>query len=232
VRRKNAAAPDSMRWCQDCNAYVPIDEFKVQPYTSRCHKHWLVWNRKRSRARHAKNPGYDAARTRRWRENNPDKLKALTKQQARRQKELGYPVMKRWQARHPEAIRAHWRRKDRAYRERYPERHAASAHRRRARRRAVPGHATAAELQALRTLYKDTCAYCNDKFTSWDHIVPVSDPRSTNYVWNILPACKICNSKKQDRSVEEFLKRPEINPGDYTLKRIARALQRTVARSA
>lgn len=67
------------------------------------------------------------------------------------------------------------------------------------------GFFTVEEWIELCIRYKDKCAYCGIETTlTADHVVPLSRG-GTNYITNILPACKSCNSKKGVRSVQEFL---------------------------
>lgn len=47
------------------------------------------------------------------------------------------------------------------------------------------------------------CAYCGVSGVCLhaDHVIPLTDPRSTNFIANILPACGGCNSSKCDNDL-------------------------------
>ncbi len=48
-----------------------------------------------------------------------------------------------------------------------------------------------------------TCCYCHQPADTVDHVVPLVRG-GTNYEGNLVPACRSCNSRKQDRLVIEF----------------------------
>jgi len=197
------AAPDGMRWCKVCNAFLEISKFGNYR-GAHCYEHWLIWNKERRRRYNAEHPGYDAARVRRSRNRNPERWYQYSKRQAARQKSLGYPVMKRWKAQHPEQIREIWRRSGQNWRDRNRTKVVAGRNRKRARHAGAPGHHTGVQLQAISQQFEGLCAYCGGHADSWDHIVPLVAGGS-NFAWNMIPACRACNSKKQDAPVEEYL---------------------------
>lgn len=54
--------------------------------------------------------------------------------------------------------------------------------------------------------FSGECAYCTAAPDSWDHVVPVSRGGLTE-PWNIVPACRSCNSRKRARDPYEWLDR-------------------------
>ena len=55
--------------------------------------------------------------------------------------------------------------------------------------------------------HNHTCHYCgkqDDRLTV-DHVIPLTDPNSSNSIDNVVPCCQSCNSRKLDRPVEQFL---------------------------
>jgi len=195
TRRACRAAPSGTRWCKECAAY--LDEALFGTYTpALCKEHWLIFNREKGARFRGNNPGYDAQRHREYARHNPEKMRAHRKKQADRQKALGYPSAKKWASENPEKIRKHWRDKDRRWRAENPDKQAAAAHRRRARRRRAPGHHTWRDLQEIREGFWSRCIYCSSLAETWDHIIPVAEG-GTNFRWNMAPACKSCNSRKQ-----------------------------------
>lgn len=77
-------------------------------------------------------------------------------------------------------------------------------HVRRSRVKAAGGRFTVKEFRELCAWFDNRCAYCgaSGKMTM-DHIVPIAHGGS-NWISNILPACRLCNYRKGARSVEEF----------------------------
>ena len=55
------------------------------------------------------------------------------------------------------------------------------------------------------SLVDPLCTYCGDPATTIDHIIPLSKGGSGERE-NLTPACKRCNSRKNQMSVEDFLK--------------------------
>lgn len=87
----------------------------------------------------------------------------------------------------------------------HPEETLARSQRRRARLMGALGSHTAAEWRALKDHWDHKCAYCGvqPKVLSKDHRIPLIRS-GTDYIANILPACRICNSKKGRLTEQEF----------------------------
>jgi 5-methylcytosine-specific restriction endonuclease McrA len=71
---------------------------------------------------------------------------------------------------------------------------------RRALKYGVKGSFTNDEWENLKTEYGNRCAYCNSNSNKVyaDHIIPISRG-GPNDISNIVPACKSCNSSKQNK---------------------------------
>jgi 5-methylcytosine-specific restriction endonuclease McrA len=140
------------------------------------------------------------------------------------------PVRQAWEARHrekrsgrflvanlanPEALRARRRlyyannrakmlAKNRRYYRNHPEKEAAKDAKRRARKAAAPiNDFTATQWLEIQAVHDHRCAYCGKRakgHLTQDHITPLSKGGS-NTASNIIPACKSCNSRKNDRAV-------------------------------
>lgn len=78
------------------------------------------------------------------------------------------------------------------------------AQRRRARHIAADGRHTTQEWLGKLAEYDGKCAYCGDEATTRDHVVPLVNGGS-NWISNIVPACRPCNYSKRTRSAAEFL---------------------------
>lgn len=131
----------------------------------------------------------------------------------------------------PDAYKQHTRRyldkhpdKRRETEQRYrlanPDKEKIKIHRRRARLLNLPNVFTAANWQRALDYFGGCCAYCgnppglfNPMILVVEHFVPLSNPNCPGTVpENIVPACKSCNSSKQDKPhqawlVEKFGKR-------------------------
>jgi len=71
-------------------------------------------------------------------------------------------------------------------------------------RAGAEGFFTADEWQNLVAEYEHACAYCGTIGTlEQDHCVPL-DRGGSNWISNILPACRVCNARKHLMTEEEF----------------------------
>jgi 5-methylcytosine-specific restriction endonuclease McrA len=128
-------------------------------------------------------------------------------------------AMRRWRARNSELRRERNRRYKGAARQRDPAKvnaqmasyHAAHPaykrakdHAYRARLLAAEGSFTAREWRELQERWGGVCAYCGATGPlEADHRIPL-DCGGTNFITNILPACRACNAKKHTMTEEEF----------------------------
>lgn len=72
------------------------------------------------------------------------------------------------------------------------------------RRRGAVGSYSVNDFIRLKNIYMGLCAYCKkNKSDSIDHVVPLSKGGS-NYIGNILPVCKRCNSSKGSKTLYEW----------------------------
>lgn len=67
------------------------------------------------------------------------------------------------------------------------------------------GTHTLEEWENKKEEFNNLCGYCKEsKKLTKDHLTPLSKG-GTNYISNIIPACKSCNSCKCDKTYEEFM---------------------------
>jgi 5-methylcytosine-specific restriction endonuclease McrA len=65
----------------------------------------------------------------------------------------------------------------------------------------------------LSAIANDPCAYCGGLADTVDHKQPLSRGGSNEW-WNLTAACRSCNSRKHNKTVEEFLTAPSLpTPG-------------------
>lgn len=75
--------------------------------------------------------------------------------------------------------------------------------RRYARERGAKGSHSLEEWIALKNKYDNRCAYCGEKKElTKDHIIPLSES-GTDFINNIQPLCRNCNSKKWKKIVKK-----------------------------
>ena len=87
----------------------------------------------------------------------------------------------------------------RNYCKNHPDRIAHLKARRYARKRNAIGSHTLKEWELLKNKFNNRCAICNkEKPLTVDHIIPLSKD-GTDYISNIQPLCRNCNSKKNDK---------------------------------
>ena len=133
----------------------------------------------------------------RLRELNPEPLPKYPY----REKFLVY--LKQWQKEHPGRYKI--------YKKKYEATEEGKAskivrkHRRRATLLEASGSFTAEEWELKKKEFDYRCAYCGRKTKKLtvDHFVPLSKG-GTNYIKNIVPACRQCNSHKWDKDPSQF----------------------------
>ena len=120
------------------------------------------------------------------------RLRELNPVQPCANKQYGIQAGIIWRARNPE--------KCKAYRQ-------ASQARRRAVKIGCEGKHSAKEWLDKKSQYGFRCAYCHKKLRrlTTDHIVPLSKG-GTDYIYNIVPACKHCNSSKHNYDLSTWRK--------------------------
>jgi len=148
-----------------------------------------------------------AARVKAWRDANPGK----SRETARNSYWRNWDKRKQLRDQRREELRErnkNWRRAN-------LEKDAAKSRRHYAKKRGATGSHTLEEFLEVCEQYSWRCFYCGcqlDRSTvTEDHVVPVSEGGTDN-IDNIVPACRSCNSRKGDKSLEEFLALYGIRP--------------------
>lgn len=156
----------------------------------------------------------------RWRENNPEKHREKSRRWYRNNPEAGKAAPRKWNAKHPEKLKEYRARtyqnhkesrdaRARLWVETHPEETKASRiqrnHRRRAKVAQAEGEWNFSEFQSLCEASDNRCYYCHkqvDKLTA-DHMTPITRGGS-NWIENIIPACRSCNSSKGTKTLMEY----------------------------
>jgi 5-methylcytosine-specific restriction endonuclease McrA len=123
-----------------------------------------------------------------WRMTNPERVRVITHAWRRAHPEKTRVYKRNWEKANPEKLRAIERT------------HAA---RRRARKASVPvNDLTTEQFAEICKAFTQRCAYCGQKskILTIDHVTPYKF-NGSNTLWNVVPACRSCNSKKNAGAV-------------------------------
>lgn len=145
-------------------------------------------------------------KSREWYSTNATKKRAQVKEWTAANRELKASYQRMWRAANLEQKKAYY-------------------HRRRAVESAVQGSFTGEEWAELCAYYDNRCVCCNKSdVLTMDHIIPITWPGTSNYISNIQPLCKSCNSAKRNLHATNYLEllwlfdaRPVFTP-DRVLK--------------
>lgn len=159
-----------------------------------------------------------------WREQNIDTRRAYEREWDAQNKDKVSAKSKRWRDKNLDRAREKSRLFIRKYREEYPEKIKASylawkksnpdyvrisSATRKARQRSAEGKFTKKDINNIRDMQNDKCAYCNTKLNGGghlDHITPLSKGGS-NWPKNLQITCVTCNLKKYNSDPIEFAQR-------------------------
>jgi len=187
----------TVKLCVKCNEAKPISDFPVNrkmrdgldSWCKFCHR---VAAKEHSHRHPEKGIAYRSAHpekgrvyTKTYRDKNLEKTRASAREYSMAHME----DIKAWHKAHPEKVRE-WSAKKRAL-----------------KARAGGGGVTAEQFEQIKQDYGYRCAYCNErKPLELDHVVPLSK-KGLHDISNAVPACRSCNSKKNNSSLLMFLYR-------------------------
>jgi 5-methylcytosine-specific restriction endonuclease McrA len=170
--------------------------------------------RQASRARYLASRALILEQQRAYRSANAERDRARSKAYREAHAESVSESKKAWKRSHPERVKAaaaRWlglnvRRKREtgaAWRRAHPEYHRFFQARRRASKRNAEGSHTRVEWAALLATYGNRCLACGvqDVRLTEDHIIPLMDG-GTDWIENIQPLCKPCNTRKGTRTID------------------------------
>lgn len=157
---------------------------------------------------------------RQWQINNPERSREIARQWAQRNPDILQENSRKWQSANREKTRemSRHRRKYNPEAVRNASRRWAINHRdasriqaqkTRARKRLLPSTFTAKQWQMCLEYFNCTCAYCGAQQDFWhvleqEHVIPVT--AGGGYIAeNIIPACKSCNTSKNNASAADWL---------------------------
>lgn len=140
-----------------------------------------------------------------WHKNNPIKVKEKKKRYNDSHKEKNLLYSKKYYS----TLNGIEKRNN--WRHNHPEKNIIWGEKRRARIKSIEGNFTKEEWISCCNKYDNKCLWCksNDKKLTADHVIPVVH-EGTNYISNIQPLCKSCNSKKGTKIIDFRLFEPDI----------------------
>jgi 5-methylcytosine-specific restriction endonuclease McrA len=158
----------------------------------------IVEQRKKRKEAYARNPEDSKIRSALWAKNNPERCRERSRKIREKNPERERNRIKKWKADNPDRTK---------------ELGVVHAARRRARLLGLSEHHTNEEWRAILAAHDGKCKYCGSHGKKGnpitrDHFVALARGGS-NAASNIVPACKLCNSKKGTRDGKAFME--EIN---------------------
>lgn len=188
----NRAQPDGLHnQCKICKlaggkAYYQRDPEKVLAIN----KAWKLANLERV-----------AEKNKEWRDRNLEEVRAKSAAYARNRRSDPVFAEAERQVRNTDEYRNANRIRNNKYLTNNPGKRKEYKHRRRALEMGAEGYFTAEEWYALCERHGNKCVCCGTiKPLAADHIVPLSKD-GTNYISNIQPLCKSCNSRKHKKII-------------------------------
>lgn len=178
--------------CSKCGVEKPLEDFFVSDkrngrrfsHCKNCEIQYRGTRKKQSNASR-----------RRWEARNPEKSRKAKLAHYLANSEKYNEAARRYAREHPEWKREQWRK-------------------RHLRKQGVAGTHTLDEWKAVQVKQGGHCFYCGEPARLHrDHLIPITRGGS-DYIANVVGACKVCNSRKNTRTVDEFVRRI-IEVGDY-----------------
>jgi len=158
-------------------------------------------HREHERAYRMKNKKKLSARKRAYYQANRERILAYCKKYASENRERVSAYHRRHYAANKERIKKNVS----SYRKANPEKKIHLENRRRTRKFKNGGSHTLEQRQAKFELLGNECFFCNEKGNlSIDHDIPLSRGGGDG-IDNILPACRSCNSKKNNKTASEYI---------------------------
>src|SRR5258708_15381297 len=142
--------------------------------------------------------------TREWRKEHIEKARETVRQWNKTHRKKKSIDGARWNSEHPESRKIIAKR----YNEKHPDTSNIIQQRRRARKLALPATLTDIEWQEIKAAWGYSCAYCGRKWFEiesvlhQEHVIPVAQGGAYSKD-NIVPACRKCNFKKNNRTPEQ-----------------------------
>lgn len=203
---RKASADGLQHKCKGCRrAYMAEHRDESKQYQQEYYLAHKPHIQKRMQQVYVKNKPRYRERSKAWIEAHPEETKTHQRRYFERHRERVYAKNKRIRANNPGRQQEYNRRNrhnQRAWMKRHPEYMIAASARRRARVLQAPGKFTSPEWQAMREFFGNICLRCKEALPLCaDHVVPLACGGS-NWISNIQPLCKSCNSTKHTNATD------------------------------
>lgn len=192
--------------CTRCGVEKPLDAFtrhKLGKFgrRPRCKECTAVENAAYRARTVQKRAAYNAA----YREEHREARLAYNREWNKRNRDRTNISVLAWRERNPEKVAA----AKRAWRKANPERvalHKRTDALKRGRAKQKGGwYLTTEKVLARIAYYAGRCYYCGCEADTMDHRIPLARG-GTHFPSNLVPACRVCNSRKYTRTEREFLR--------------------------
>lgn len=196
--------------CRECHKRIWLTkDGKWALLSKRCYEHWKAYNRSKHKLHYTRHRDKELVRNKAYREANAERERV--KRKAAWAKERLLPPEKRyshqWRQKNKAKMRRYWRTARERALAKNPRFYADEAMARRARKFGAAGRHTKDEWKKLIVEFRYRCAYCGvDGTLTEDHLVPLARGGS-DFIENIVPACRDCNESKGARDTLTFIKR-------------------------
>lgn len=186
--------------CAKCGEVKPLSKFRLSKRTadgrtSQCAK--CLWTRIKS-----------------WKDKRREKERELDRIRYKKNPQRARDQSRAYRERNPEAVREYLRR----YAKKNPELMREKTNRRRMLKLSIPGSHTTAEWESLCKQFKNLCVKCGEKRPlTRDHVIPITRPGSSDFIANIQPLCKSCNSRKFNTAAIDYRLTPFTGRGQIVM---------------
>lgn len=210
----------SMKQCSKCLELKDKSEFNkhvrgkdgLESYCRSCKS--ASRNREQAkelaRAWRQDNPERAAVNRDRWLSEHPEVLKRAQENWRKNHKTEIEKYEREYRARRKKETREQSRERSKRYRDKNRDKIRHRNSQRKYRERGAPGSHLRTEWLEKCNLLGWSCSYCDTpldtKTVTKDHVTPISRGGS-NDIDNVVPCCSSCNSRKKDKTIEEFASR-------------------------
>lgn len=193
--------------CSRCGQIKPVSEFGRRKIASDGLRSNCKECDKAYRDAYRSNPENqkkERASSRAWKRRNRESVSEYNKEWSSQNGELKQKLRRRWHLAHRDEENKKAKERTKQWIQDNPDRHRHNGHQYRARKAQAEGSHTLEQWQELLSFFDGICPACGKKRKlTLDHIVPLNK-NGSDYIDNIQPLCKRCNSAKMDLVIVDY----------------------------